>query len=67
VHAVPYASTKHFAEGKNDLAFRTKLQTAPDLAIKGKAGFAFRAVSADSAYGDQDEFRAEFAQAGCRS
>ena len=35
------------------------------LAVKAReAGFSFRAVVADSAYGDQDGFRAELAEAG---
>src|SRR5215831_3121720 len=51
--------------GKNDPAFRTKLAIGADLAVKAAAaGFAFRAVVADSAYGDQDGFRAELAEAG---
>ena len=65
VHAVPYTPARHFAKGKNDPAFRTKLAIGADLAIKAReAGFAFRAVAADSAYGDQDGFRAELAEAG---
>jgi SRSO17 transposase len=65
VHAVPYTPAKHFAKGKNDLGFRTRLKIAADLAVKAReAGFAFRAVVADCAYGDQDGFRAELAQAG---
>ena len=65
VHAVPYTPARHFAKGKNDPAFRTKLQIGADLAVKAQgAGFAFRAVCADSAYGDQDGFRAELADAG---
>src|SRR5499433_2393817 len=65
VHAVPYTPARHFAKGKNDPAFRTKLQIGADLAIKAQgAGFTFRAVCADSAYGDQDGFRGELADAG---
>jgi hypothetical protein len=65
VHAVPYTPARHFAKGKSDPAFRTKLAIAADLAIKARAaGFAFRAVAADSAYGDQDGFRGELAEAG---
>ena len=53
------------AKGKNDPAFRTKLAIGADLAIRARdAGFAFRAVCADSAYGDQDGFRGELADAG---
>ena len=65
VHAVPYTPARHFAKGKNDPAFRTKLAIGADLAIPAReAGFAFRAVVADSAYGDQDGFRGELAEAG---
>jgi len=65
VHAVPYTPAKHFAKGKSDPAFRTKLAIGADLAARAKAaGFAFRAVAADSAYGDQDGFRGELAEAG---
>ena len=65
VHAVPYTPARHFAKGKNDPGFRTKLQIGADLAVRARAaGFAFRAVTADSAYGDQDGFRGELAEAG---
>ena len=65
VHAVPYTPARHFAKGKNDPEFRTKLQIGADLAVRAQAaGFCFRAVVADSAYGDQDGFRAELAEAG---
>jgi hypothetical protein len=65
VHAVPYTPARHFAKGKNDPEFRTKLAIGADLAVRAEAaGFAFRAVVADSAYGDQDGFRAELAEAG---
>ena len=65
VHAVPYTPAKHFAKGKSDPGFRTKLAIGADLAVKARAaGFTFRAVAADSAYGDQDGFRAELSEAG---
>jgi hypothetical protein len=65
VHAVPYTPARHFAKGKIDPAFRTKLAIGADLAIRAQAaGFVFRAVAADSAYGDQDGFRGELAEAG---
>ena len=65
VHAVPYTPARHFAKGKNDPAFRTKLAIGAGLAVRAReAGFAFRAVVADSAYGDQDGFRAGLAEAG---
>ena len=65
VHAVPYTPAKHFAKGKSDPGFRTKLAIGADLAVRARAaGFVFRAVAADSAYGDQDGFRAELSGAG---
>ena len=65
VHAVPYTPARHFAKGKNDPAFRTKLAIGAELAVRARAaGFMFRAVVADSAYGDQDGFRGELAEAG---
>jgi DDE superfamily endonuclease len=65
VHAVPYTPARHFAKGKTDPAFRTKLAIGADLAVQAReAGFMFRAVVADSGYGDQDGFRAELAEAG---
>ena len=65
VHAVPYTPAKHFAKGKSDPGFRTKLAIGADLAVRARtAGFTFRAVAADSAYGDQDGFRGELSEAG---
>ena len=56
---------KYFAKGKNDPQFRTKLVIGAELAVRARAaGFTFRAVDADSAYGDQDGFRAALAEAG---
>src|SRR5213080_1825701 len=65
VHAMPYTPARRFAKGKNDPGFRTKLAIGADLAVRARdAGFAFRAVVADSAYGDQDGFRAGLSEAG---
>jgi hypothetical protein len=65
LHAVPYTPARHFAKGKSDPGFRTKLAIGAELAVRARAaGFAFRAVVADSAYGDQDGFRGELAEAG---
>ena len=65
VHAVPYTPARHFATGKDDPGFRTKLAIGADLAVRARAaGFTFRAVAADSAYGDRDGFRGELAEAG---
>jgi hypothetical protein len=45
------APARHFARGKGDPAFRTKLAIGADLAVRAReAGFVFRAVAADSAY-----------------
>jgi SRSO17 transposase len=37
VQAVPYTPARQFAKGKNDPAFRTKLQIGADLAVKARA------------------------------
>ena len=43
VHAVPYTPARHFAKGKGDPAFGTKLAIDADLAIRARAaGFALR-------------------------
>ena len=61
---MPYTPARHFGKGKNGPA-RTKLAIGADLAVRARdAGFVFRAVCADSAYGDQDGFRGELADAG---
>jgi SRSO17 transposase len=36
VHAEPYTPARHFAKGKNDPGFRTKLKIGADLAIKAR-------------------------------
>jgi len=65
VHAVPYTPARNFGKVRTTRSFRTKLAIGADLAVKARgAGFAFRAVCADSAYGDQDGFRGELADAG---
>ncbi len=65
LHAVPCTPARHFAKGKSDPGFRTKLQIGAELAVRARAaGFAFCAVVADCAYGDQDGFRGELAGAG---
>jgi hypothetical protein len=56
VDAVPYTPAWHFAKGKSDPAFRSKLAIGADLAVRaGKAGFVFRAVAADSAHEEEEE------------
>jgi hypothetical protein len=43
VHTEPYTPARHFAKGKNDPAFRTKLAIGADLAIRAReAGFTRR-------------------------
>lgn len=65
LHMRCYTPAKHFPKGKTDPAFRTKLQIGAELAAQAAgAGIAFRAVAADAAYGDQDNFRAELRAAG---
>ncbi|MFK8847326.1 IS701 family transposase [Streptomyces sp. Ac-502] len=65
LHAVPYTPAHHFPGGKNDPAFRTKLQIGGALARQAaEAGVAFRAVAADCAYGDHDSFRRDLSAAG---
>jgi hypothetical protein len=62
---VPYTPAKYFPKGRTDFDFRTKLQIGAELAARAdKAGFTFRAVTADAAYGDQDGFRGELRTAG---
>jgi uncharacterized protein (DUF58 family) len=37
LHAVPYTPVRHFARGRNDSAFRTKLRLAAALARNARA------------------------------
>jgi hypothetical protein len=53
VDCEPYTPAHHFAEGNHDPAFRTKLKLAVDLVRRAlEAGVSFRAVVADSFYGE---------------
>jgi len=53
VDCEPYTPAHHFAAGKKDPAFRTKLKLAVELVQRAlQAGFTFRAVVADSFYGE---------------
>ena len=53
VDCEPYTPAHHFALGKRDPAFRTKLKLAVELVRRAlEAGFTFRAVVADSFYGE---------------
>ena len=54
----PYTPAHHFEGGKADPAFRTKLKIALELAERSvEAGLPFRAVVADSFYGEDEEFK----------
>jgi len=54
----PYTPKHHFARGKADPAFRTKLQIAGELVAAAVADdLPFRAVVADSFYGEDAGFR----------
>jgi SRSO17 transposase len=54
----PYTPQHHFARGKADPAFRTKLAIAGELVTSAVAGgLPFRAVVADSFYGEDAGFR----------
>jgi hypothetical protein len=54
----PYTPAHHFEGGKNDPEFRTKLKIARELVEHSVAeGVPFRAVVADSFYGEDEEFR----------
>jgi hypothetical protein len=65
LHACPYTPAAHFAKGRNDPAFRTKLQIATDLVAQAQqTGVVCRAVVADCFYGDYDDLRGQLSQAG---
>ncbi len=54
----PYTPSHHFGGGKNDAAFRTKLKIASGLVAKAvERGLPFRAVVADSFYGEDRGFK----------
>jgi len=59
VHVEPYTPARRLAGGKGDAQFRTKPAIALTLVERAQAaGIAFRAVVADSAYGDNDSLEA---------
>ncbi len=54
----PYTPAHHFEQGKADPAFRTKLKIAHQLVERSvQAGVPFKAVVADSFYGEDEEFK----------
>lgn len=65
LHAKPYTPASHFAKGRTDPGFKTKLRIAADLVDQARmAGVVCRAVVADCFYGDYDELRGELYRAG---
>ncbi len=61
----PYTPKHHFEKGKVDPAFRTKLKIAGQLVERSiKMGMPFRAVVADSFYGEDEGFREELRRLG---
>ncbi|GAC1459556.1 MAG: IS701 family transposase [Ktedonobacterales bacterium] len=65
LHVRPYTPASRLPGGKTDLAFRTKPQLAAELVSAARAaGIPFRAVVADSLYGENREFERALAEAG---
>ena len=61
----PFTPKHHFARGMNDPAYRTKPQIAVELVQQAVAdGLPFRAVVADSFYGENETFRTGLVQLG---
>jgi len=64
LHVAPYTPAGWFERGKQDPAFRTQPQIARALVERARAlGIPFRAVVADSAYGDNGELEDALASA----
>jgi DDE superfamily endonuclease len=58
VNFEPYTPAHHFAGGKEDPKFRTKLKIAKELVEHAvEEGIAFRAVVADSFYGEDEDLK----------
>jgi hypothetical protein len=65
LHLTPYTPAKRLPKGKTDPAFQTKPPIAGDLLPQAQAaGVPFRAVVADSFYGDNLEFEETLRAAG---
>jgi hypothetical protein len=61
----PYTPAHHFEGGKNDPAFRTKLKIASQLVEKAlQRSIPFRAVVADSFYGEDEGFKRSLSKLG---
>ena len=66
VNFEPYTPAQHFERGKEDPAFRTKLKIASELvevAVQ-EEGIPFRAVVADSFYGEDEGFKQSLSELG---
>ncbi len=61
----PYTPAHHFEGGKKDPAFRTKLKIASELVERAvEVGVQFRAVVADSFYGEDEDFKRSLEELG---
>ena len=61
----PYTPSHHFEGGKNDPQFRTKLKIASELVEKAvERSIPFRAVVADSFYGEDEGFKHSLSELG---
>jgi SRSO17 transposase len=61
----PYTPAQHFEGGKEDPAFRTKLKIASQLVeLSVQEGIPFRAVVADSFYGEDEGFKQSLSELG---
>src|SRR5215203_4146941 len=65
VNFEPYTPAHHFDGGKNDPRFRTKLKIAAQLVEQAvEEGIPFRAVVADSFYGEDEGFKRSLSELG---
>jgi SRSO17 transposase len=61
----PYTPAHHFEGGKADPGFRTKLKIASELVERAvEVGVPFRAVVADSFYGEDEDFKQSLGELG---
>jgi hypothetical protein len=61
----PYTPSHHFEGGKNNPLFRTKLKIAEELVEQAmEKGIPFRAVVADSFYGEDRQFKRSLGESG---
>jgi hypothetical protein len=61
----PYTPAHHFEGGKKNPAFRTKLKIAKELVERAvEVGMPFRAVVADSFYGEDEDFKQSLGELG---